>query len=151
MKDKIDDLPIRPSPIPDVIAVVESIWNSLDPQIDILPHIISLPTWIKAAIEANGGHKILVVLGFFIYLFCIWYLYESVISDFLKSTCCLSALFIDWVMSRVQSLTPSTTTLLLWLVSLISRFLPYTPIMVRSTKLISNILLKVYIYCLVRI
>ena len=44
MKDKIDDLPIRPSPIPDVIAVVESIWNSLDPQIDILPHIISLPT-----------------------------------------------------------------------------------------------------------
>ena len=66
MKDKINDLLIRPSPIPDVIAVVESIWNSLDLQIDILPHIISLPTRIKAVIEANGGH---VVLGFFIYLF----------------------------------------------------------------------------------
>ena len=62
----IDDLPIRPSSIPDMIAVVESIWNYLDPQIDILLHIISLPTRIKAVIEANGGH---VVLGFFIYLF----------------------------------------------------------------------------------
>ena len=56
MKDKIDDLPIRPSSIPDMIAVVELIWNSLDPQIDILLHIISLPTRIKAVIEANGGH-----------------------------------------------------------------------------------------------
>ena len=86
MKDKINDLLIRPSPIPDVIAVVESIWNSLDLQIDILPHIISLPTRIKAVIEANGGHKILVVLGFFIYLF-IYFVFDtymqSVISYFL--------------------------------------------------------------------
>ena len=56
MKDKLEDSPVRPSTIPDMIQLLESLWNNLDPHVDILPHIISLPTRIKAVIEARGGH-----------------------------------------------------------------------------------------------
>ena len=56
MKDKLDSLPVRPSTIPEMIQLLETMWNNLDPHVDILSHITSLPTRIKAVIEANGGH-----------------------------------------------------------------------------------------------
>ena len=49
--------------------MVESIWNSLDPQIDILPHIIFLPTRIKAVIEDIQDTS---SIRFFIYLFILY-------------------------------------------------------------------------------
>ena len=54
--------------------MVESIWNSLDPQIDILPHIsgaaiIFLPTRIKAVIEDIQDAS---SIRFFIYLFILY-------------------------------------------------------------------------------
>ena len=56
MKDKLDDLPIRPTTIPEMIQVLENMWNNLNPQVDTLPYITSLPARIKAVIAANGGH-----------------------------------------------------------------------------------------------
>ena len=56
MKDRLDDLPIRPTTIPEMIQVLENMWSNLNPQVDTLPYITSLPTRIKAVIAANGGH-----------------------------------------------------------------------------------------------
>ena len=39
MKDKLDDLPIRPTTIPEMIQVLENMWNNLNPQVDSLPYI----------------------------------------------------------------------------------------------------------------
>lgn len=56
MKDRLDDRPLRPGTVPDMIHEVEMMWNNLNPQVDTLPYIMSLPTRIKAVIAANGGH-----------------------------------------------------------------------------------------------
>ena len=56
MKDRLDDRPLRPGTVPDMIHEVEMMWNNLDPQLDTLPYIMSMPTRIKAVIAANGGH-----------------------------------------------------------------------------------------------
>lgn len=56
MKDKLDALPLRPATIADTIEEIQVIWNTLDPQTDTLPYIMSLPVRIKAVIAAQGGH-----------------------------------------------------------------------------------------------
>ena len=46
MKDKPDQLPLRPATVADMVQELQVIWNTLDPQSDTLPHILSLPTCI---------------------------------------------------------------------------------------------------------
>lgn len=56
MKDKLDRVPIRPTTVADMRLELQAMWGNLDPKVDTLPYIMSLPTRIKAVISANGGH-----------------------------------------------------------------------------------------------
>ena len=51
MEDRLDDLPVRPATVPDMIHALETMWSNLNPQIDTLPYIMSLPTRIKGVIR----------------------------------------------------------------------------------------------------
>lgn len=39
-----------------MITVLITVWTELNPQDDTLPHILSMPSHLKAVIAANGGH-----------------------------------------------------------------------------------------------
>ena len=56
MKSWLDDYPIRPTTALEVIDNVCTVWDELNPVVDTLPHIISMPLRVRAVIAANGGH-----------------------------------------------------------------------------------------------
>ena len=56
MKARLDCLPIRPTTIVEMTQEIQAMWRNLDPKVDTLLFIQSLPTRIKAVIAANGGH-----------------------------------------------------------------------------------------------
>ena len=56
MKSRLYDLPVRPTTIPQMIQVLQTMWAELNPETDTLPYIMSMPARVKAVIAANGGH-----------------------------------------------------------------------------------------------
>ena len=56
LKKRLQDLPVRPTTIPQMITVLRTVWAELDPQVDTLPHVLSMPSRLQAVIAANGGH-----------------------------------------------------------------------------------------------
>lgn len=56
MKTKLDDLPTRPTTIPQMTRAIRTMWTELNPSIHTVPHITSMPARIQAVIAANGGH-----------------------------------------------------------------------------------------------
>ena len=41
-----------------MIQVLQTMWAELNPQIDTLPYIMSLPARVKAVISANGEQEV---------------------------------------------------------------------------------------------
>lgn len=56
MEKRLDNLPIRPNTVPEMIRKLQKMWQGLNLEIDFPPYIISMPSRIKAVIAANGGH-----------------------------------------------------------------------------------------------
>ena len=48
MKDRLDDLPVRPSTIPDMIRELEKMWNNLNPQVSIHSFVLFSTTNLKS-------------------------------------------------------------------------------------------------------
>jgi len=56
MKHRLDNLPRRPTTVPQMVEALRTMWTELQASTDPLPHIISMPVRIKAVIAANGGY-----------------------------------------------------------------------------------------------
>ena len=56
MEKRLDNLPIRPNTVPEMIRKLQKMWQGLNLEIDFPPYTISMPSRIKAVIAANGGY-----------------------------------------------------------------------------------------------